>query len=97
MKTVCINALDDGTYTVGLENESMPEGPESPEGTPMDTQEDQTEGENEQSFQSLDEALNAARTLLSGESKVMIPGEEELQASFVGGFKQARGGLEQGF
>lgn len=93
MKTVCINALDDGTYTVGLENESMPEGPEAPEGTPMDTQEDQSEGENEQSFQSLDEALNAARALLSGgEQKPMIPGEEE----FVAGFKQAKG-IGQGY
>jgi hypothetical protein len=46
-----------------------------------------------QTFESADEACEAAIGMLGGsyEEEPMIEGEEELQASFEGGFKQARG------
>lgn len=79
MKTVCITANDDGSFVVYLE--------------PMEGEMEMPEEEGE-SFASIDEALAAAASMLGGtgeEEEPMIEGEEDLQASFEGGFKQARG------
>lgn len=98
MKKVCIYALDDGSFSVEMEQEGA-EGMESPDempASPTDMQEDAAEGEYEQVFASVDEALDAARTILAGDTttdKPMIEGE----ADFVAGFKQARGGEGMGF
>lgn len=101
MKKVCIYALDDGTFSVELDQE----GDEAQEGmtpevpaSPTDMQEDAQEGESEQVFASVDEALDAARALLGDTTdpmsdKPLMEGE----ADFVAGFKQARGGAGMGF
>jgi len=84
MKTVCITANDDGSFAVYLEAPEM-EGMEGEMEMPEEAGE---------SFGSMDEALNAAASMLGGtgeEEQPMIEGEEDLQASFEGGFKQARG------
>lgn len=99
MKKVCIYALDDGSYSVELEPQGegmgMDEGVEMP-ASPQDMQQDAAMGAPEQVFATVDEALDAARTLLDGGGaelgKPMIDGEED----FVAGFKQARG-IDQGF
>lgn len=101
MIKVCIYAMDDGSFTVEQEGQEA-EGMEMP-GSPMDMQEDAAEGMPEQSFQSVDEALEAARMMLEGGQamdpgmgggvpKPMMDGEDD----FVAGFKQARG-IDQGF
>lgn len=106
MKKVCVYALDDGTFSVELEPQGMEKAamgaggampPEVP-ASPMDMQEDAAEGESEQVFMTVDEALEAARTLLAGDTttgtdKPLMEGE----ADFVAGFKQARGGEGMGF
>lgn len=101
MKTVCITQMDDGTFTVELEPAEPMESTEQemPEGTPEDKSEDMAEGESENSYPSIDEALSAARGMFGDaqEAGPMIPGEEEVQASFVDGYKTARGGPGQGF
>jgi hypothetical protein len=75
MKSVTITLNEDGTYSVSS-------GQEAAEGMPEP-----------QTFESADEACEAAIGMLGGsyEEEPMIDGEEELQASFEGGFKQARG------
>lgn len=89
MNSVTITLNEDGTYTV--------EGPESyaepQEGGMADMQEDM--GEGAQTFQSAEEACQAAMSMLGGggeQEQPMIEGE----ADFVQGFKGARG-IEQGF
>ena len=80
MKTVCITANDDGSFAVYLE---------APE---MEGMEGEMPEETGESFASMDEALSAAASMLGGEEEQpMIEGEEDLQAQFEGGFKQARG------
>jgi len=76
---VTITLNEDGTYSVSSGQEDMTE-----EGMPM---------AEPQTFESADEACAAAIEMLGGgeEEQPMIEGEEELQASFEGGFKQARG------
>ena len=94
---VSIEQTEDGMYSVeeeqGMDGAEMPESP----GSPQDLQEDAAEGESDQKFSSLDEALNAARAILEGGaasgSKPMMDGE----ADFVAGFKKARGGEGMGF
>ena len=85
MKKICIYANDDGTYMV--EEESQ--GQEMPEG-----QEPQSEqmAEGGQTFESVDEALDAARAML-GESSTepMMEGQEDAESAFRNGFAQARG------
>lgn len=86
MNAVTITLNEDGTYTV--------EGPESyaepAEGGMADMAEDKAEGA--QTFQSAEEACQAAIAMLGGGAEPMIEGEED----FVQGFKGARG-IEQGF
>ena len=83
MKTVCIQQLDDGSYSV---YEEMPEAEGmEPEGLEAD------EGAAGQTVATLDEALAAAAALFDGaggEEEAMMQGEAEFQA----GFNQARGG-----
>lgn len=80
MNTVCITLNEDGTYSVYMEGEDM-----AAEGMP--TPEPQT-------FESADEACQAAISMLGGgeSQEPMIEGEDQ----FVQGFKGARG-IEQGF
>ena len=77
MKSVTITLNEDGTYSVSS-------GQEIAEGMPS---------AEPQTFESADEACEAAIGMLGGsyEEEPMIDGEEELQASFEGGFNQARG------
>ena len=86
MNAVTITLNEDGTYTVeGQESYAEPQ-----EGGMADMQEDAAEGA--QTFQSAEEACQAAIAMLGGGGEPKIDGEEE----FVSGFKQARG-VEQGF
>jgi len=92
MKTVCIHQLDDGTFRVELEPAKGQEYPEMPEGAPGEVQADAAAGEPTQTYQTIDEALEAARGMFdapAGEAaeKPMMEGE----ADFVGGFKNVRG------
>ncbi len=88
MKSVEITANEDGTFTVEMENE-MPESPNGETGMVAPEQEGEAGGE--QVFESLDEALNAAKSHLSGAAgnaeAPMMDGEEE----FVSGFKNVNG------
>lgn len=90
MKKICIYALDDGTFSLGVEEGDVEaDGQEMP-ASPMDMREDAAEGESEQVFQTIDEVLDAARMALDAQaepSAPMMEGEQE----FVSGFKQARG------
>lgn len=76
---VCIEQLEDGTYSVTMGDQSSQE---------------MGQGAG-QTFQSLDEAIEAVRSTFDGgeQEKPMMDGEEE----FVAGFKQARGGEGMGF
>lgn len=90
MKTVCINQLDDGTFSVELEPAEGMEAPEMPEGAPGEMQADAMAGEAQQVFASIDEALDAARGMFEegGEGgKPLMDGE----ADFVAGFANMRG------
>lgn len=90
MKKICIYALDDGTFSLEVEEGGMEaDGQEMP-ASPMDMREDAAGGESEQVFQTIDEVLDAARMALDAQaepSAPMMEGEQE----FVSGFKQARG------
>ena len=88
MNSVTITLNEDGTYTV----EGQEPYAEPAEGGMADMAEDQAEGA--QSFQSAEEACQAAIAMLGGgeSAEPMIEGEED----FVQGFKGARG-IEQGF
>jgi hypothetical protein len=79
MNSVTITLNEDGTYSVSSGQEDM-----TAEGMPM---------AEPQSFATADEACDAAIAMLGGseEEEPMIEGEEDLQAQFEGGFKQARG------
>ena len=85
MKKICIYANDDGTYMVEEESQGqeMPEGQE-PQGEQM--------AEGGQTFESVEEALDAARAML-GESSTepMMEGQEDAESAFRSGFAQARG------
>lgn len=85
MNSVTITKNEDGSFSI--------EGPESyaepTEGDMADMQEDATEGA--QTFATAEEACDAAVAMLTGGGEPMIEGEEDLQASFEGGFNQARG------
>lgn len=88
MKKICITALDDGSFEVEPYGESEPAGGEM---AAQDMSEDMAEGS---IFQSIDEALEAARGMLSGgesESAPMMDGEEE----FTQGFKAIRGTVDE--
>lgn len=88
MNSVTITLNEDGTYTVeGQESYAEPE-----EGGMADMQEDM--GEGAQTFQTAEEACDAAVAMLGGSEseEPKIDGEDE----FVSGFKGARG-IEQGF
>jgi hypothetical protein len=90
MKTVCITANDDGTYTVEIENESaqMPDPEVGPENGTQDMQEDAAEGEAGQTVSDISQALALAEQMLQGSTaEPKIEGEDE----FVQGFAQARG------
>ena len=94
MKKICIYALDDGTFSLEVEESEGVDGMEADgqemPASPMDMQEDAAEGESEQVFQTIDEVLDAARMALDTQaepSAPMMEGEQE----FVSGFKQARG------
>lgn len=94
MKKICIYALDDGTFSLEVEESEGADGMEADgqemPASPMDMQEDTAEGESEQVFQTIDEVLDAARMALDTQaepSAPMMEGEQE----FVSGFKQARG------
>lgn len=90
--------MDDGSFTVEAENEAtegMEQGSEPQEGTQADMTEDSANGEAEQAYQSIDEALSAAAEMLSGSEEQndqpMMDGEEE----FSRGFKSIRGTTEE--
>ena len=94
MKKICIYALDDGTFSLEVDESEGADGMEADgqemPASPMDMQEDAAEGESEQVFQTIDEVLDAARMALDTQaepSAPMMDGEQE----FVSGFKQARG------
>lgn len=83
---VSIEQTEDGMYSVETERPMAPE---------MGAVE--AEQEMGQTFQTLDEAIEAVRAAFGGDGqaaqKPMMEGEEE----FVSGFKQARGGEGMGF
>lgn len=102
MQKVCIYALDDGTFSVELESQGEAGGAEGMEtpASPVDMQEDAAMGAPEQAFTTVDEALDAARTLLAGDGADPMGADKPLmegEADFVAGFKQARGGEGAGF
>lgn len=81
---VSIEQTEDGMYSVETEQPMAPE---------MGAVE--AEQEMGQTFQSLDEAIEAVRAAFGGgeQAKPMMEGEQD----FVAGFKQARGGEGMGF
>lgn len=84
MKSVTISLNEDGTYTVeGQESYAEPE-----EGSMGDMKEDETEGA--QTFQTAEEACQAAIQMLGSEQESMIEGEDTLD--FEKGFAGIRGG-----
>ena len=96
MKTVCITQLDDGTFTVELENEMSEtqdmamEGADPMEGTEADYTEDAAEGETEQGYATVDDALAAAAAMFDAPvEEPMMEGEAEFRAGFDG----MRGGM----
>jgi hypothetical protein len=88
-QTICITALEDGTFEVAPEGEAEPMGGEMGQ---ADMAEDKAEGS---IFASIDEALNAAKQMLSGgpaeEQAPMMDGEQEAVDSFSNGFQSVRG------
>ena len=83
MNSVTITLNEDGSYSV----EGQEPYAEPTEGDMADMQEDATEGA--QTFQTAEEACQAAIAMLGGGESAEMPieGEDE----FVQGFKQARG------
>lgn len=91
MQAVKISAMDDGTFAVEVESEmpEMPEGGEMPDPS-MGAMDMPEQGETGETFVTLEDALEAAREILSGQSvtkKPMMEGE----ADFLAGFNGARG------
>lgn len=94
MKSITITQLDDGTFNVETEPSGMEmptEAPDMPEGTPQDSTEDMGEGEPQQTYQTIDEALDAVRAEFGGAESVGAGPMMEGEADFVNGFKNARG------
>jgi hypothetical protein len=85
MNSVTITKNEDGSFTVEGQEPYM----ETEEGSVQDMAEDTQEGA--QTFATAEEACDAAVAMLGGSGEPMIDGEEDLQAAFEGGFKQARG------
>lgn len=83
---VSIEQTEDGMYSVETEQPMAP-----------DMGAVEAEQEMGQTFETLDEAIEAVRAAFGGgaaeQSQPMMDGEQE----FVDGFKQARGGEEMGF
>jgi len=89
MKTICIEMLDDGSFSV---YEGAPEAEEGMEAAQMEgmpampeVESDSTQG---QPAATVDEALELARGMLGGEQAAPGKSPEEL---FQGGFTKARG------
>lgn len=84
MKTICITANDDRSFTVELEPaETAPESPEmGAENGMMDMAEDKQEGETGQTVASIDEAMNLARQMLQDDGRSP---EEQMQAGYAKG------------
>lgn len=88
MKTVCITAMDDGTFAVELEPVKTAGEPVGmAEGSQPDAMDDMGEGEPAQTVTSIDEALSIAKSMLAGGEKPMMDGESD----FLAGFANARG------
>lgn len=88
MQTVSITAQDDGTFTVGDDAAGAME---------LDMPMDMPDGESMpagETFATLDEALDAARTMLGGDAGVTNPALMEGEADFLAGFKGANGSQE---
>lgn len=99
MKKICIYALDDGTFSVEMESASSVGAVEAG-ASAQDLQQDAAMGMPEQTYMSVDEALEAARTLLAGDGADPMGADKPLmdgEADFVAGFKKARGGEGAGF
>lgn len=84
MKTICITANDDRTFTVELEpHESATEAPEmGAESAMPDMTEEQMVGESGQTVPSIDEALDLARQMLQDDGRTP---EEQMQQGYAKG------------
>lgn len=84
MKTICITANDDRTFTVELEPaETANEAPEmGAENAVPDMAEDMKEGETGQTVPTIDEALDLARQMLQDDGRTP---EEQMQQGYAKG------------